>query len=274
MHVANQLNQGLFEIEVAGSAASSEDVFPEWSQYDRIGIAVSEPFGSLGASLLMQLATTLFYDARPSRRDQAPQYPQIYLFHVRRLHGDHSNFDFWPERHEVRVDSGYDLLGAINDRAITRLLLPHSDSASLDYIYAHPSGWTDRYAAEDRLRSVLTYSPSGQVDGGDVVIRSDDAELEKMTTWTLDVEGTKDYFDARSDQELLDMEIGPSSVSDLRRWSDIAFGRKDECGRDERLLLAAERARVSPGSTRTQSYQRITTDQALRIIGQFDRSEL
>src|ERR1700733_10893262 len=135
MHTARQLGVSLFSVRRNGTSATRDDLLPDWTPFDRLGVVVTEPFGALGASHLIQLAITAFYDIRPSRRagrvdghDPKAIYPEIFLFHIDDAHGDHSMFDFWPARKEVLVDADPRLvLDAINDRAITRLAVPHSD---------------------------------------------------------------------------------------------------------------------------------------------------
>jgi len=51
-------------------------------------------------------------------------YPDYFLFHVGRPLGDHARLDIWPRRKEVVVpEDPQGVLDAINDRAITRLVV-------------------------------------------------------------------------------------------------------------------------------------------------------
>ena len=50
---------------------------------------MDRPLGATGASMLIQLAITAFYDVKPSRRE-VTLYPEIYLFHVGGRHGNHA----------------------------------------------------------------------------------------------------------------------------------------------------------------------------------------
>lgn len=267
MHVASDVKEHLFDVTIDGTSGRPGDVMPEWSPHDRFGVVVREPFGALGASLLIQLAALNFYEARPGRRTENPQYPQTYLFHIGGAFGDHSSFDVWPARHEVAVpdDPGV-LLGEINDRGITRLALPIGPSRPLDYIYAQPSGWTDRSAALDRISSVLVYSPDGQVPGHDVTLRAADPQLELMTSWSLDAEGTKRYFDRLTDQELVEMEIGPSTATDLRSWTAAFSKRINEIPQGQRNALALRRRQGMPGLVRTETFRRVSVDEGLALL--------
>src|SRR5947209_843676 len=161
MHTARQLNAELFEICKASEFSSREDLLPGWGPLDRLGVVMTEPFGAIGASHLIQLAITAFYDAVPSRRegtlrDKDPRalYPDIYLFHVGGEFGDHSAFDFWPARKEVFVpgDARF-VLDAVNDRGITRLAVPDGESQPVEHEWKEPA------SARDRIKTVLVYGP-------------------------------------------------------------------------------------------------------------------
>jgi hypothetical protein len=75
MHVATQLFPSSFSARAHEVAVGVDDVFPDWSAWDRFGVVVNEPFGGLGASLLLQLAIAQFYEVRPQRRSTIPAYP-------------------------------------------------------------------------------------------------------------------------------------------------------------------------------------------------------
>src|SRR4051812_30763209 len=109
MHTATQLHSSMFAVTRRGQRSSREALLPRWCPSDRLGVVMTETFGALAASHLIQIAITAFYDASPARRegklgradDPKAIYPEIYLFHVGARHGDHSGFDFWPARKEV-----------------------------------------------------------------------------------------------------------------------------------------------------------------------------
>ena len=77
MHTAVQLNQTMFEVQIDGAVTDSEALLAEWGPYDRLGVVVTEPLGAVGASHLIQLAITAFYDQRPSRRAENAHYPEV-----------------------------------------------------------------------------------------------------------------------------------------------------------------------------------------------------
>src|SRR5262249_37182121 len=155
----------MFGIEIDGQRARREDVFPGWDANDRLGVIATEPYGALGASLLIQLAIVTFYDFRPARRAESVQYPEIFVFHVGQPHGALSYFDFWPERTEVTGDNdARAILSAVNDRAITRLVVVESEPVPVQHRVA------EFEPALDRLRSAFAYDASGRVTDGDLVI--------------------------------------------------------------------------------------------------------
>jgi hypothetical protein len=103
MHTACHLDARLFAISRNGRPATREDLLSGWHSLDRLAVVVNAPFGAVGASHLIQLAITAFYDALPGRQSSHPGgvgpralYPEIYLFHVGGRHGDHSAYDFRP----------------------------------------------------------------------------------------------------------------------------------------------------------------------------------
>lgn len=139
MHVAELLKSENLSIEINAQDAVLNDLFPNPHRYDRYGFVVTEPYGGLGASLLIQAAIVHFYDFLPERRDVEPMYPEIYMFHVGGKYGDHSSFDFWPPRKEIFLDAGQpaEILSALVDRGITRLALPEGVWAS-----RYPTRWS------------------------------------------------------------------------------------------------------------------------------------
>src|SRR5581483_7109157 len=122
MHTATYLNRSSIRAELDSKPVPLDVVFPGWTAHDRFGIVVDSAYGVVGASLLIQVAAYLFYEVRPRRRDAIKHYPELYAFVLEQPVGDLSMLDFYPRRHEVIVPRNADaLIGAVNDRAITRL---------------------------------------------------------------------------------------------------------------------------------------------------------
>lgn len=174
MHVMTLLKAGMFDIAIDGRAAGIDDVYPGWHAHDRVGLVIDEALGGIGATHLLQIAMTAFYDVKPSRRTQLTVYPEIYAFHIGRPHGAHAPYDFWPARKEVilRTDDHREVLDAVNDRGITRLIVPDRPRR----VVAHRPKEVD--AALDRIASAFIYSPSGRVADGDVSIAGTDRRTE------------------------------------------------------------------------------------------------
>ena len=130
MHTSGQLRSDSFAIELEGRPASIEDVLVGFAPLRRVGAVVREPYGAVGASNLLLAAVTAFYDAQRARAEDFYIYPDYFLFHVGRPLGDHSMLDVWPSHKEVVVpDDAEAILEAINDRAITWLLVPDGEPA-------------------------------------------------------------------------------------------------------------------------------------------------
>lgn len=270
MHTARYLAEQ-FEIEIDGAPATVAELLPGWGAYDRFGIVVHGPFATLGASLLVQAAVLAFYAHDPSRRDVAPQYPEIYLFHVGGRFGDHSWLDFWPPRKEVEVEARPDaVLAAVNDRAITRLAVPEGPPCDPSALVAGASSWADRQSGLARLRSCFVYAPTGEVADPDVVIRGAETTLAVDALATLDPEGTAQWFHATSVEELLEVAPGPSTLDDMAFWVGLVSARANEVPLEVRTRIANDlRARLHDGCAR-EGYRRLATEQALLRLAPAD----
>lgn len=174
MHVIDALSADFYEIERGGQPGTPADVFANWNEHDRFGIVLYEPLAGLGATHLIQLVCTMFYDVKPVRRTDRKIYPELFAIHVGDWWGGHGNFDFWPPRREVQVSRDHQaVLGAINDRGITRLAIPERPVRDI----AHRRKEED--CALDGLVTAVMYSPGGRVEQPDFAIRSVDARSER-----------------------------------------------------------------------------------------------
>ena len=167
MHTAQELSSSAFAIELGGRAAAFEDVFPGFTDRDRLGVIVRHPCGATGASALILAAVTAFYDVQRQKygQDGFFIYPDYFLFHVGQRWGDHSMLDIWPSHKEVVVaDDPEELLRAINDRAVTRLLVedrrPHEPSFQRESLAS----------ARERIVSALAYCAGGSVAEADLSV--------------------------------------------------------------------------------------------------------
>lgn len=165
MHTVTQLKTDMFDVQVGGAAATAAEVFPGWHLHDRLGVVIDTPLGGLGATHLIQLAITSFYDAAERRRGALTVYPEIFAFHFGKPRGAHAAFDFWPARREVMLsDDPCDLLDAINDRGITRLAVPDRAPRAFEY---RPK---EVDTALDRIQSAFVYDPEGRAKDGTIRI--------------------------------------------------------------------------------------------------------
>ena len=173
MHMIHLVGSEMFDVQVGDSPATADAVFPNWSASDRFGIVIDEPFGAIGASHLVQLAATLFYDVKPGRRTQRKVYPEIYALHYGQGYGAHAPFDFWPARREVIVQRDPQLLlDAINDRAITRLAIPDRPARPIEH---RPK---EEDAALDRIVSAFIYDATGRTADAQFSIHGNDKRTE------------------------------------------------------------------------------------------------
>lgn len=181
MHTLDLLNVSKFRVEIDGRETDCGALVSGWHRHDRFGIVVQESFGAVGASLLIQAVIAEFFRSREAAGLRAI-YPEIYAFHVGRDHGDLSAYDFWPAYKEVVVESDpVKVLHALNSHGITRLAVPDGPARDTQYI------WPEKLAAEDRLATVLAYTPEGRTPNADVEIRSLSPDVESNTQATFDL---------------------------------------------------------------------------------------
>ena len=262
MHTALQLDVAHFRVTRSDLPSCREDILPNWRPTDRLGIVVTEPFGAVGASHLIQLSITSFYDIRPDRRagkarSENPKalYPEIYLFHVGVLHGDHSAYDFWPARKEVLVERDpRAVLDAINDRAISRLLVPDTDPVVVEHQWKEPA------AARDRIITALAYSPSGRVRSPEWQIYGLRGTTESNVERVLDP--SKRYASKAATSS------PPDSFDEdpLRSWPVRARARIDEASHGLELAQGRRQSIRDEKGLATESYRSVTVDDALHML--------
>jgi len=266
MHVATQLKAENLHVKVDKHNAQVNDIFPEPQKFDRYGFVVHEPYGGLGASLLIQAAIVQFYDLRPERGDTEPMYPEIYLFHVGGRFGDHSSFDFWPPRKEVFLpaDKPYELLSALVDRGITRLAIPDIPPGETARLREGASSFADLGAAKNLLTSCYAYTPSGQIDDANLVLESSDHNFEKNAEWTLNADIILEAY--KEDPSAI-YKPGPTVDSDIDLWVHRLADRKKEVDRDYAKKLLMERRKMDGDDLiRRESFRSLDFDQALRML--------
>jgi hypothetical protein len=255
MHVATQLERSLFNVAVDGTATTREAVLGDWTTLDRFGIIAHEPYGPLGASYLLQLAITAWYDARPGRRHPDDGlYPEIYVFHVGGRWGEHAFFDVYPPRKEVFVDNDPKLvLEAINDRAITHLAVPDRRPERVQH------GFKEPMQARDRIARVWAYDSSGRTRDADVAITASSPRADANAKMTLHPDASY------AEQQAARAAVGAVSVPDDQIVAAFG-GRKHEVSLEQRARVQAARDALVGPNGRTESYRTITLDQAVQML--------
>jgi hypothetical protein len=254
----------MFDIEVGGKQASRHKVLPQWGPHDRVGVVADRPFGALGAALLMQLAITAFYDERPSRRSpEHAIYPEIYLFHVGGYWGDYAPFDLYPARKEVEgISDPRAVLEAVNDRAITRLLVPDCAPGELGHEWEKPESRADRQSAIDRIASAYAYSPDGRVGGSTVSLTGLEPAVEQNAMAALHP-GT--WMSIRSEME---RQSNHTELLEQRYRRLAKIMSHAGCAESTWDALRDAEGRVR------ETYRSITVDTAIRMLpGQEQRRE-
>lgn len=266
MHVAKQLKSENLHITIDQHQTDLKALFSASHIYDRFGILVTEPYGSFGASLLIQAAIVQFYDVHPPRRDTEPMYPELYVFHVGGRFGDHSSFDFWPPRKEIFVEARRpaDLLSAIVDRGITRLAVPEVTPGDPAVLKDSANTFADIAAAKNLLSSCFVYSPEGLVEDADVFLSSDHPSFEANIARTLEREPILEKYAATPEAM---GRPGPSVAADVDHWIETVLQRKDEVDRNAiRLLTAKRRHEEGDRLVRRESFRRISVAETLSML--------
>ena len=245
MHSSRELSSSSFEIEVGGVTAPLEELFEGFGEQDRLGVVLTQPCGAVGASALITATITAFYDIQRARGPDFFVYPDYYLFHVGRPLGDHGRFDIWPRHKEVVVPDGADrLLEAVNDRAVTRLVV--EDGAAGE----PPSDPGAVASARARIETCLTYSPSGRVDDADVRIASNPV--------------TEGYVEAILAPEA---RIAKLRAEGNEERADAIAARAGEVDRASRQRILAGRSDLAEHGVPVETYRRIGLDEALGRLG-------
>lgn len=259
MHTAFQLKEEQFAIEVGGKRATRADLFPNWGEYDRVGVIVDRDLGAIGCSLLAQLSITSFYDYKPSRREVVA-YPELYFFHVGKRYGNHGYYDLYPPRKEVVTSSDpADVLDALNDRGITRLIV--ADGPAQPTIYHH----TEPATAVDRLLSAYVYSPSGRVENADVRI----AALTKAPTVNTSIilrPGASYAEQMRVKSELATARGGTTYAMPDNEVMLTDDYTSDDVPQSVRESILSERVSISPDGLPVETYRRVPVEEALRML--------
>jgi hypothetical protein len=125
VHTLTTLTRETFTITVGGRPRSFADVLPDFSVSDRLALVVAEDGQSFDAAGTLLATVTEYYALLRQQESDFYTYPDFYAIHVGRIRAWHAHLDIWPQHKEVVVPTvGEALLTALNDRGITRVLLP------------------------------------------------------------------------------------------------------------------------------------------------------
>jgi hypothetical protein len=263
MHTARQLHAQFFQAQIRGKEATLDDVLPNWSANDRFGIVIDQPLGGLGAAMLIQAATSQFFDAVPGRRDVAPQYPEIYAFHLDRWHGELSQFDFWPPRKEVLLDASHDLVAAINDRAITRLAVPEKVRKAR----VSPLFWADIMSLRERVVQCFTYSPTGRVQAADFTLSALTDGLERNADRATDLELRLKSNATLTDEQRLALTPGPVTDQEIKTGREHLQRHRGDVSQENIERTRNYREALQSAGLSTESYKMATLTEALHLLG-------
>jgi hypothetical protein len=256
MHSSRELRSSSFEVRVGGRPAGIPDLFEGFAEQDRLGLVMSSPCGAVGASALIGATITAFYDFHRAREERFFVYPDYYLFHVGRPLGDHARLDVWPRRKEVVVrDEPQAILEAIDDRAITRLVVEDGEPSELG-LEAEAVA-----SARGRIRTCLAYSPAGRVEDADVEIAGNGV-TEAYVEAILDPETRIERLRAEASATRTAAIESRSSIESRIAAIESRIG---EVERDARMRILRARGDLLDGRS-VETYRRISLDEALGLL--------
>lgn len=270
MHTGSLDMRESFKVVIDGAPAGVESLMEDWTVRDRFGIVVREPWGSLGASLLFQVAINNFFYAKPTRRTTEPEYPEIYVFHDGGPHGDHSMFDFWPPRKEIFVRAGdaQALLAAINSHGITRLAVPDGTVGPIRALQAGITTWADMNSAKFRISSCFAYDPNGRTRDADVTLSSDHPRIEEDVNYTFDPLSLIKEAVELPDDQFYTVLPGEAEPPDYMKWVNLVGQRMVEVPDMERKeIRMRRRARIaSDGGATVETYRRLSIQEVFGLL--------
>lgn len=134
MHTIKELDGTSFEYQVDGNIVPRETVMPSVTSDDRVGVVMGTGAEGLGAGNFILSCVISFYDyLKETREEEFFEYPDYYTFQTTSEPADYRMLDIYPDHKNVTVESDTEqLLQAINDRAITTLLVPDLSPTSPD----------------------------------------------------------------------------------------------------------------------------------------------
>ena len=161
-----------FVLRVGQTAVSHQQWFQGFKNTERLGLVAPNGYEGVGAVNLVMAYVTAFYDTYRAAGGDFFAYPDFYSFQNCEPVAKYSKLDIWPEHKNVAVVGGaVAMLDAINDRAITVLLVPDREPTNPTYFKAQLE------SARRMIGRCFAYSFAGQVDGADLVIETANRSL-------------------------------------------------------------------------------------------------
>jgi hypothetical protein len=158
MHTTHELSSEAFEYRTDGVAVDAGAVLPPIAVEDRLGVVMDGPGDGLGAGNFLLACVTAFYDRLRERREEFYEYPDYYTLQTTPDPADYLEFDVWPDHKNVAVPADPEaVLRAVNDRAVTVLLVPDEPSGEPDLREA------TRNSARRRDPACFAYAPDGRL---------------------------------------------------------------------------------------------------------------
>ncbi len=201
LHTTNIITSSEFIFKIGEDKADFENIFPEFTVNDRIGVIVKNYCGAIRARTLILSAVTEFYDAYRSQLGNETEkfriYPDFFLFHIGKHFGDHQQLDIWPSHREIIIeDNPEKILETINDRGITRLIIEDTNpNETVDFLQETVS------SAKHRIKTPLAYSPNGRVENADITAKST-LNVERLVSNTLKESNNSNVLSDNSYKEL------------------------------------------------------------------------
>lgn len=167
MHTTEELETTSFEYRVDGDVVPRETVLPPVTSDGRVGVVMRTGVEGLGAGNFVLSCVTAFYDCLSgTRQEDFFEYPDYYTFQTTSDPADYRMLDIYPDHKNVAVTpTATHLLRAVNDRAITTLVVPDVSPGSPDI------DDITLQSAHRRIDHCYVYSPDGRLRDAEFSIR-------------------------------------------------------------------------------------------------------
>lgn len=183
---------------------------PHITSDDRVGVVMETGTEGLGAGNFVLSCVTAFYDyLSETREEDFFEYPDYYTFQTTSEPADYRMLDIYPDHKNVTVEPNAEqLLRAINDRAITILLVPDVSpiSPNVDEITLQ--------SARRRIDHCYVYAPDGRPSDAEFSIRQ---PRQPTNNW---FEATIESLDGKSEEGV--PAFGSSDDSIVQQFRPIS----------------------------------------------------